>query len=123
MGFDKGVTAAFAYDDALHLLCLQAAPQQTHLSLSTFTSCVLPRAVVLQAAEVQELVLEGKRSAKAAEQAELAGRLAEVGRALDAKRAAGDAAAARRAAVVAELEVLLADQDAFREQLTKVFNR
>lgn len=72
---------------------------------------------------MQELVLEGKRAAKAAEQAELAGRLAEVGRALDAKRAEGDAAAARRAAVVAELEVLLADQAAFREQLTKVFNR
>ncbi|WIA29897.1 hypothetical protein OEZ86_012366 [Tetradesmus obliquus] len=78
---------------------------------------------VLQEAEVQELVLEGKRAAKAAEQAELAGGLAEVGRVLDAKRAEGDAAAARRAAVVAELEVLLADQDAFREQLTKVFNR
>lgn len=77
----------------------------------------------LQDAEVQELVLEGQRAAKAAEQAELAGRLAEVGRALDAKHAEGDAANARRAAVVAELQVLLADQDAFREQLTKVFNR
>lgn len=77
----------------------------------------------LQDAEVQELVLEAKRSAKAAEQADLSSRLAEVRRALDAKKAEGDDTATRRSAVVAELEVLLADQDVYREQLTKAFNR
>lgn len=77
----------------------------------------------LQEAEVREVVLEGKLAAKAEEQAELAGRLAEVGRTLDAKKAEGDSAAARKAAVVAELDVLLAEHETYREQLTKVFNR
>lgn len=76
-----------------------------------------------QEAEVREVVLEGKLAAKTDEQSELAGRLAEVGRSLDGKKGEGESAAARRAAVVAELEVLLADQDAFRDQLTKLFYR
>eukprot|EP00879_Flechtneria_rotunda_P018195 GHRR01019085.1.p1 GENE.GHRR01019085.1~~GHRR01019085.1.p1 ORF type:complete len:375 (+),score=173.32 GHRR01019085.1:456-1580(+) len=78
---------------------------------------------VLKDAQVRELVLEGKRADKAQDQAELAARLAEVNRSLDAKRAEGGAAAARKAAVMAELDVMLADQQAFRDSLTKIFNR
>jgi hypothetical protein len=77
----------------------------------------------LQEAEVRELVFEGKRAVKAEEQADLDARLLEVSKALDAKKAEGNAAAAGRAAVVAELEALLADKDAFREQLTRTFYR
>ncbi|KAF8073262.1 ABCG35 [Scenedesmus sp. PABB004] len=76
-----------------------------------------------QDAEVRELVLEGKRAAKAQELAELASCLAEVGRALEAKQAEGEAASQRRAAVVGELEALLADADAFRDALAKLFQR
>lgn len=53
----------------------------------------------------------------------MAARLAELDAQLDDKRAEGEDAAARKAAVVSELEVLLAEQDTFKEALTKVFNR
>jgi hypothetical protein len=53
----------------------------------------------------------------------MAARMAELDAQLDEKRAEGEDAAARKAAVVSELEVLLAEQDTFKEALTKVFNR
>jgi hypothetical protein len=79
--------------------------------------------VCLQDAESQELALEAKRAAKLAEADEMAARLAELDAQLDDKRAEGEDAATRKAAVVSELEVLLAEQDTYKEALTKVFNR
>jgi hypothetical protein len=67
--------------------------------------------------------LEAKRAAKEAEADELAARLAELEAQLDDKRAEGEEAAARKAAVVGELEVLLAEQDGYKDALTKVFYR
>jgi hypothetical protein len=67
--------------------------------------------------------LEAKRSAKLAEAEEMAGRLAELDGAMDEQRTHGEEAAGRRAGVVSELEVLLAEQEGFREVLTKLFYR
>jgi hypothetical protein len=67
--------------------------------------------------------LEAKRAAKVAEAEEMAARLAELEAQLDDKRAEGQEAAARKAAVIGELEVLLAEQDGYKDALTKVFYR
>jgi hypothetical protein len=67
--------------------------------------------------------LEAKRSAKLAEAEEMTGRLAELDGAMDEQRAQGEEAAGRRAGVVSELEVLLAEQEGFRQVLTKLFYR
>lgn len=72
---------------------------------------------------MRELLLDGRRCAKAAEQAELVGRLADTDRQLEARRAAGDEAHARRGQVVAELESLLAGHDPFRQPLARLFGR
>lgn len=77
-----------------------------------------------QDAEASEMVLEAKRAAKLAEQAELAARLADMAAALDAKQVQGDAAASRRTALLGELETMLAEQQSpFREALKKTFLR
>jgi len=76
-----------------------------------------------QDAESKELALEAKRAAKLAEADDMAERLSDLAAQLDDKRAEGEGAAARRAAVVGELEVLLAEHDTYKEGLTKIFYR
>jgi hypothetical protein len=69
------------------------------------------------------VALEVKHAAKALEAEEMAARLAELDAQLADKRAEGEEAGARRAGVVGELEVLLAEQDTFKDALTKAFYR
>lgn len=64
-----------------------------------------------------------KHAAKALEAEEMVCRLAELDSQLADKRAEGEEAAGRRAVVIGELEVLLAEQDAFKDALTKAFYR
>lgn len=81
---------------------------------------------VTQDAESKEVALEVKHAAKALEADEMACCLAELDSQLADKRAEGEEAAGRRAGVIGELEVLLAEQEAaaaFKNALTKAFDR
>jgi hypothetical protein len=73
--------------------------------------------------ETRELVLLAKCSDKAAERDELQGRVAELGRQLDAKRAEAESIAAARAAAVAEFDSLIPESHAFHDQLAHIFNK
>jgi hypothetical protein len=69
------------------------------------------------------VVLLGKREVKMAERGEMQARIAQVESSLDEKRAEGEALTAKRAAVVAAFEALVADMEQFKEPLSKIFFR
>lgn len=108
----------------LLLQLLPLLPLLTLLNQHTLPNCHRSQTPLKkQDAESKELALEAKRSAKLAEADEMAARLAELEAQLDDKRAEGEAVGGRRAALLEELGALLAEQDGFREALTRVFHR
>jgi hypothetical protein len=72
---------------------------------------------------VREEQLLAKRFAKLADLREIRDKAAGTQRQLDARSAEGGAIAGRRAAVVAEFDMLVPPEDPFREPLNRVFLR
>lgn len=64
-----------------------------------------------------------KCSDKAAEQADLQGKLSDLTAQLDANNAEAASVAAARASIVAEFDTLVHETHAFRDKLAHIFNR
>ena len=69
------------------------------------------------------MVLVGKREVKMAERGEMQAKITQIESSLDEKRAEGETLTAKRAAVVASFEALVADVEQFKEALSKIFFR
>lgn len=68
-------------------------------------------------------MLLAKRDAKASERDDVLSKLSDVANQSDGKKAEMDNLVARKATVVAEFDALVAEQEAFKEPLAKIFYR